>query len=266
MIEDYNSINSYNIKEDQLEVIYYTDPLCCWSWGFEPQWRRLRFEFKDSIKWRYCMGGLIPSWNAYNDPLNSISRPAQMGPLWMEASYTSGMPIDTTLWIKDPPGSSYPSCIAFKCAELQSPEAGELYLRFLREGAMVRRLNIAKTAVLLDLAKELGLEFPHVFNPETFASDLHSTLVKTKFTDDLKEIRFHQIGRFPTFIIKNTQTDKAVIIVGYRPYNILLDAISTITAKLALRKKIDIQDYKRHWIKITERELKEVSESEFTTI
>ena len=25
-----------------LSIEYYTDPLCCWSWAFEPQWRRLR--------------------------------------------------------------------------------------------------------------------------------------------------------------------------------------------------------------------------------
>ena len=58
------------LKQPGLEIIYYTDPLCCWSWAFEPQWRRLLFELKDKISYRYCMGGLLPRWKNYNDSVN----------------------------------------------------------------------------------------------------------------------------------------------------------------------------------------------------
>lgn len=263
MTEDQNNFNKAE-EGDQLEIVYYTDPLCCWSWAFEPQWRRLRYELKGFVKWRYCMGGLIPSWTAYSDPMNSISRPAQMGPLWMEASHISGMPIDTALWIQDSPGSSYPACIAYRCAELQSPQAGELYLRYLREAAMTRRLNIAKTEILVALANELSSASPQVFNFEAFKSALDSPLVKTKFTEDLKEVRFHQIGRFPTFIIKNPANSKAVIIVGYRPYKVLLEAVSTIAPNLIAPGKIEVEEYKRYWGRLTERELREVKEAAFS--
>src|SRR5689334_9454281 len=73
-----------NFQADQqlagsLTITYYTDPLCCWSWGFEPQWRRLLFEYQGSINHRYCMGGLLPGWKNYHDPINNVSRPIQMG-------------------------------------------------------------------------------------------------------------------------------------------------------------------------------------------
>src|SRR5687768_15102586 len=90
---------------DQLEIVFYTDPLCCWSWAFEPQWRKLRYEFEGEFSWRYCMGGLIPSWKNFNDVTNFVSRPIQMGPVWMEASHNSGMKIESSIWAEDPPAS-----------------------------------------------------------------------------------------------------------------------------------------------------------------
>ncbi len=107
-------------KADQVEITYYTDPLCCYSWAFEPQWRRLRYEFEGRISWQYIMGGLLPGWNNYNDELNSVSRPVQMGPVWMQASHISGMPMPNRIWLEDPPASSYPACIAVKCAQPQT--------------------------------------------------------------------------------------------------------------------------------------------------
>src|SRR4051812_38967292 len=128
---------------DPVEIVYYTDPLCCWSWAMEPQWRKLRYQFRHHLKWRYCMGGLLPSWSHFTDGVNSVSRPAQMGPIWMEASHISGMPINNHIWINDPPASSYLSCIAVKCVALQAPELEDWYLRLLREAVMLHGKNIA---------------------------------------------------------------------------------------------------------------------------
>src|SRR5215217_1789774 len=94
-----------------VEIQSFTDPLCCWSWALEPQWRRLRYEYRDQVRWRYRMGGLIPNWNSYTDPMNIVSKPIQMGPVWLEAKYKSGMPLQDKIWFQDPPASSFPACI-----------------------------------------------------------------------------------------------------------------------------------------------------------
>ncbi len=62
-----------------LDIVYFTDPLCCWSWAMKPQLARFNATWKGSINWRYCMGGLLPAWNQYMDLLNSISRPSPNG-------------------------------------------------------------------------------------------------------------------------------------------------------------------------------------------
>src|SRR5215217_1540336 len=61
-----------------ISITYYTDPLCCWSWVFEPVWQQLQTEFIKQFTWRYCMGGLLPGWKNYYDSVNSVSRPVQM--------------------------------------------------------------------------------------------------------------------------------------------------------------------------------------------
>ncbi len=141
---------------DQLEIIYYTDPLCCWSWAMEPQLRRIQFEYNGQITWRYCMGGLLPGWNNYHDEINSVTRPIQMGPVWMHAGQLSGMPMDANIWMKDAPASSYPSCIACKSAFLQSNGAGIRYLRLLREAAMLEGKNIYRQEILGNVAERLA--------------------------------------------------------------------------------------------------------------
>lgn len=108
------AVENHQNKADRVEITFYTDPLCCWSWAFEPQWRKLQYQFRDEIVFRYIMTGMLPSWKNYSDPFYSVSRPQQMGPVWLEASSSSGMIINSKIWVNDPPASSYPACIAVK--------------------------------------------------------------------------------------------------------------------------------------------------------
>ncbi|HEU5053405.1 MAG TPA: DsbA family protein [Hanamia sp.] len=239
-----------------LEITYYTDPLCCWSWAFEPQWRRLLFEFKGKVKYRYCMAGLLPGWNNYNDTINSVSKPIQMGPVWMHAKQLSGMPIEQNIWISDPPSSSYPACIAVKCAALQSLRAEEHFLRMLREAVMMRGENISKEDVLLNLAEKLAA-VDSDFKIEKFKEDIRSDVAMEALRKDLQEVQYHQINRFPSLVIRN-KNNKGVLISGYRPYSILLDPIREMI-EVKENKKINPKRYKDHWPFITERELEEIA-------
>jgi predicted DsbA family dithiol-disulfide isomerase len=239
-----------------LEITYYTDPLCCWSWAFEPQWRRLLFEFKGKVKYRYCMAGLLPGWNNYNDTINSVSKPIQMGPVWMHAKQLSGMPIEQNIWISDPPSSSYPACIAVKCAALQSLRAEEHFLRMLREAVMMRGENISKEEVLLNLAEKLAA-VDSDFKIEKFKEDIRSDVAMEALRKDLQEVQYHQINRFPSLVMRN-KNNKGVLISGYRPYSILLDPIREMI-EVKENKKINPKRYKDHWPFITERELEEIA-------
>lgn len=246
-------------KAERVEITFYTDPLCCWSWAFEPQWRRLQFEYADTIAVRYVMTGLLPSWKNYNDPVYSVSKPMQMGPVWLEASETSGMPIYHRLWVEDPPASSYPACIAVKTAQLQSEAASVSYLRCLREAVMLQGKNIAKQDILLQVAKEVTRDCPGILDVAQFAHDLTNEVGIEAFRPDWQEAHNRNISRTPTLIMRSEQSSP-IMLTGYRPYNVLLQAFKHLAPDVAPAvAAISANEYKNYWKNLTEREIAEVS-------
>jgi putative protein-disulfide isomerase len=216
-------------KSSKINITCYTDPLCCWSWASEPSWLRLRNQFEGQIHWRYVMSGLLPNWKRYNDTVNSVSRPLQMGPVWMHASQLSGVPMKYDLWHKDPPGSSYPACIAVKSAMLQSQKAGELFLNYAREALMNKGLNISKSEVILLLAKAIANDAGEIFDYARFENDWKKGAGCESFVEDLKETRLQGIERFPTLVL-SSQGKESVSVIGYRPYSVMLETFEKLTS------------------------------------
>jgi predicted DsbA family dithiol-disulfide isomerase len=167
------------------------------------------------------MGGLLPSWKNFNDSVNSIGKPIQMGPEWLHAKYVSGVEIDDRLWITDPPASSFPGCIAVKAAELQSKDFGSLYLSLLRESVMLKSRNIARTEVLLELAAVLASSNPF-FDVPTFRNDLNGR-GRDAFRSDWQEVKYLGITRFPTLVFKRAGR-QSLLLSGFQSYDNLLKA------------------------------------------
>ena len=245
-------------RADRVEITFYTDPLCCWSWAFEPMWRRLQYQFRDQIYFKYVMTGLLPSWKNYSDPLYSVSRPQQMGPVWLEVSESTGMPTQSKIWVEDPPSSSYPACIAFKSMQLQSEAAAIKYLRMMREALMLHGKNIAKQAVLIEIAESLISKYPTLLSLQRFVSDLTDSAGLEAFRLDWQETQNRNITRTPTLIMR-AHGKQAIMITGYRPYAALLEAIKQISPLIEPTvKAIDLDDYKRFWGNLTDREIREI--------
>lgn len=232
-----------------IELIYYTDPLCSWSWAIEPQWRRLQYEFGDRLVYRYSMGGLLRDWQQFSDPLNHISRPVQMGPVWIQVRHLTGMPIDEKIWVKNPPTSSYPACIAVKAASQQGPEVEASYLRRLREAVMLEGRNISQREVLLELGAELNPKLG--FDGDRFERDLDHPDAVEAFRQDLKEMRYRGIARFPSIMVR-PNSGRSLLMMGYRPYCVLRDAITQLAPELEPQRPItDAIAYLTHWETIT---------------
>jgi predicted DsbA family dithiol-disulfide isomerase len=252
-----NILQNQQAKADQVEITFYTDPLCCWSWGFEPQWRKFQYLFRGKIAVRYVMAGLLPSWKNYSDPVYSVNRPMQMGPVWLQASQESGMPIHDTIWVEDPPTSSYPACIAVKSAEIQSEITGIKYLRMLREAVMIEGKNIAKQEVLINVAEKLATNDPGIINTSQFCNDLTGKNGLEAFRSDWQEVQNRNITRFPSLIIRGLNK-QAIMITGYRPYPVLLDAIKQISPLIEPGNELkSLEAYKEYWGNLTQREIDE---------
>lgn len=149
-----------------VHVAYFTDPLCPWSWGAEPQLRRLEVEFSGHVRITYLMAGMSREIDAAAKVRSTLDVVAK-----------TGMPADPRIWLDHPPTSSYPSCVAVKAAaeqELDGP-----YLRRLREGAMLRRERIDHAGAFLTAARDVaGLDLAR------FEADLASDATGSRFAAD----------------------------------------------------------------------------------
>src|SRR4051812_13091707 len=109
-----------------IQIRYYTDPACPWSWALEPSLRRLQTEFGDALQFEYVMAGM-------GDALQDGPHMALQA---LEAADRSGMPVDVRIWLRDPPTSSQAAGMAVKAVSEQGDPGP--YLRRLREGFFCR--------------------------------------------------------------------------------------------------------------------------------
>lgn len=169
------------------------------------------------------MGGLLPAWDRYVDSLNSVSRPAQMGPIWMQASQLLGLPLPHRIWVENPPASSYPACIAVKCAMLQSPALGELYLHYVQEAVMVHGLNIAQYEILQQVGERVAACVAS-FDLDRFFEDMKNGNGLEAFRKDIQEVKYRSIQRFPSLLIRRDK-QPPLLITGYKTAEVLIDII-----------------------------------------
>src|SRR4051794_29051601 len=158
-----------------VQVRFYTDPACPWSWAAEPALRRLMWEFEGELEFVWVMGGLARSYEKAN-LLDVVS-------VWLEDAAAGGMPSDPRIWTKNPLESTYPACRAVKAAAGQGPEAESRYLRTLREGIMFERRKLDHPETLIDAAARSGLD------GKRFEADLRSPASEEAFEADLAEVR-----------------------------------------------------------------------------
>jgi predicted DsbA family dithiol-disulfide isomerase len=158
-----------------VQVRFYTDPACPWSWAAEPTLRRLMWEFEGELDFVWVMGGLTRSYEKAN-LLDVVSQ-------WLVDAAEGGMPCDPRLWTENPLSSTYPACQAAKAAAEQGPAAAYRYLRVLREGIMFERRKLDHADALIDAAGRAGIDRPR------FELDLRSHAITEAFGTDLDEVR-----------------------------------------------------------------------------
>jgi predicted DsbA family dithiol-disulfide isomerase len=121
-----------------VSISYVTDPFCPWSWGIEPAWRRLQTEFAGQVAITYVISGMA---GAQPDPRE-----------WLEASASTGMPVDPRGIMADAPASTNPAALAVKAVAEQADPGP--FLRRLREAIFLERRRLDRGDALLDVARE----------------------------------------------------------------------------------------------------------------
>jgi putative protein-disulfide isomerase len=171
-----------------IEVRYYSDPACSWSWGTEPKLRKLMLEFGEGLRFEWMMGGLARRYGSeYRDEEGRIgSGPdcfADLMAHWLDVAAETRMPSDPRIWTRNPISSTYPACMAVKAAAEQGSAAAYSYLRRLREGLLVERRKLDHLEALIAEAGPAGLAV------DRFRLDIESHAITEAFAADLEEVR-----------------------------------------------------------------------------
>jgi predicted DsbA family dithiol-disulfide isomerase len=203
-------------------IQYFTDPICSSCWGTEPQLRRLKAEYGNSVQVEYHMGGLVPNWDGFNS--GGITKPADVAGHWDEVSHHYRMPIIGDVWVEDPLPSSYPPSIAFKAAELQDHGRALLLLRRLREMVFMEKRNIARWDVIAEAATQVGLDTTRLEQDVDGAG-------KALFQADLNMARALGVRGFPTFLMTNDAGDTRTV-YGARAYEQFVAALMQLIPDL----------------------------------
>jgi putative protein-disulfide isomerase len=151
---------------EMIDVVYFTDPLCPWSWAAEPALRRLEAEFGAELEVTYVMVGMAREVDAEHLLAETL-----------DAVQASGMPADPRVWIEGAPRSSYPACLAVKAAAEQGLDGP--YLRRLRLGAMTRRERVDNAETLVAAARDVA-----ELDVARFEIDLRSNAIVEAFGAD----------------------------------------------------------------------------------
>lgn len=225
-----NSTVAVPQSEKSVKVIYFTDPICSSCWGIEPQLRKLKLEYGNSLEIEYRMGGLLPDWS-YNS--GGISKPSDVAHHWDEVSGHYDMPIDGDVWLEDPLHSSYPPSIAFKAAQLQDREKALVFLRAIREMVFLKKINIAKWENLAIAASNVGLDVNQLKN------DFEGQ-AKMLFEEDLALAKEYGVRGFPTLFFIDTKGQRETV-YGSRPYAFYENAVLKLDPTAAKR------EYNKNW-------------------
>ena len=198
-----------------LEIVSFTDPYCTWCWGSEPILRKIQEVYGKQVSISFVMGGLVEDIQNFSDPGAGIGGDQwhkQVAEHWAEASRRHKMPVDVEVYydIKDDVFSTYPACIAFEAAKLQSEEMGKLYLRRLREAAAAERMAIQHSDVQVALADEIGL------NRDIFLENIQSKKAENAFREDIAECLQRGVRGFPSFLLRGFGEE--ILLRGYTPY------------------------------------------------
>lgn len=244
-----------------VEVTYFTDPYCSWCWATEPVLYRIRETYRDQVRIRYVMGGLVRDMAEFYDSLNNIRTTAEVAPHWRMVSERSGQPIDERLMeeITDPHFSTWPACIAIKAAQLQGEEVGEAYLRRMRRAALTERKVISEPEVYLALARDVpGLDYARL------QRDLQIGAAEEAFREDLAECRRYGVSGFPTLLFKAAGpvlvpgAERPYLVVGHRSFSTYREVLHTLAPSLEEHPPRDVLALLSVYGPLTTRELAEI--------
>lgn len=207
------------VHRDRIRFDYWSDPLCIWACvgqkrlddlmvdraGVLKAWHRVVIVF-DSVPWRFEKG----PWKD-DGPRGRVEATRNI------AMRFGREDIDGSIWMRDPPASSWGPGAAVRAAYLAEEQGaaerltGVTYERTLRERMFVDNLNIARREVQLETAEASGIA------PAILEQRLQDGSAMAALAEDQRLKQSLGIQGSPTYVFDNGRA----ILYGNFPLGIL---------------------------------------------
>jgi len=194
---------------DGPHLIYFSDPMCSWCYGFSPVIEEIRHAYGNALPIRLIMGGLRPGTET---PMTDKAK-AEIAGHWSHVHEASGLPFDPAVINQE--GFVYDTDPAARAVVVVRREGQDLAARYLaaaQRGFYAEGRDITRPETLADLAAEFGLD------RDKFLVDWSSEEAKQETWRDYATSHRAGVSGFPTLVGgPNEQGVYGVVTRGYAP-------------------------------------------------
>lgn len=188
-------------------LIYFSDPMCSWCYGFSPVIEDIRRTFGRALPIRVVMGGLRPGTER---PMTEEAK-LEIADHWTHVHEATGLPFDGSGM--SAPGFIYdtdPAARAVVVARRDGEEMAAAYLTRAQRAFYAEGRDVTAPEVLADLADELGLD------REPFLEAWASEAAKEETWRDYAISQRAGVTGFPTLVAgPNAEGVYGVVTRGY---------------------------------------------------
>ncbi|MFL5297178.1 MAG: DsbA family protein [Phenylobacterium sp.] len=190
-------------------LIYFSDPMCSWCYGFSPVIEQIRTTFGGALPIRVVMGGLRPGTE------ESMTEEAKLevGDHWTHVHEATGLPFNGAGM--SAPGFVYdtdPAARAVIVARRDSEEMAAAFLGRTQRAFYAEGRDVTRAETLGEIAEELGLD------REPFLEAWNTEEAKQETWRDYAISQRAGVTGFPTLVAgPNEDGVYGVVTRGYAP-------------------------------------------------
>lgn len=210
---------------DGPHLIYFSDPMCSWCYGFSPVIEEIRRAYGDALPIRVVMGGLRPGTDRAMTP----DAAREIADHWTHVNEATGLPFNPAALQRE--GFVYDTDPAAKAVVVVRREGEDVAVRYL--GAAQRAFyaegrDVTSGEVLADLAADFGLE------RERFLADWATEATKQETWRDYATSQRAGVTGFPTLVGgPNEHGVYGVVTRGYAPSEQVLATLRDWISRIA---------------------------------
>jgi putative protein-disulfide isomerase len=190
-------------------LIYFSDPMCSWCYGFSPVIEDIRRTFGRALPVRVVMGGLRPGTEK---PMTEEAK-LEIADHWTHVHEATGLPFNGAGMSR--PGFVYdtdPAARAVVVARRDSEEMGAAFLGRTQQAFYAEGRDVTQADTLAEIAEELGLD------REPFLDAWSADEAKQETWRDYAISQRAGVTGFPTLVAgPNSEGVYGVVTRGFAP-------------------------------------------------